>query len=209
VLKLGYFGIAFLMFFENIFPPIPSEPVMLFAGFLVQQKQLTLIGVLLAGTIGSLIGAYALYFLGAWADDHLLRKFLNRFGRYISVSTQDLDRTISIFDRYGQSLILFGRIIPVVRSLISIPAGISHMNLRLFTLYTLIGTLIWNFSLGYAGMFVGANWVDILEIIDRYEPVILFSGLTALTILIVYRVKTNSNVLPVRIQSDITREEQD
>lgn len=209
ILKLGYLGIALLMFLENIFPPIPSEPVMLFAGFLVEQNQLNFVGILLAGTIGSLVGAYVLYFFGVWADEHLLRTFLNRFGRYLSVTVKDLDRAIFFFDRYGQRLILFGRVIPVVRSLISIPAGIGRMNLRIFTIYTLIGTFIWNFTLGSAGMVVGANWEEILEIIDRYETIILISGSIAITAFIVFRILQNQALATARIQTDVYRKEND
>jgi membrane protein DedA with SNARE-associated domain len=187
ILQLGYVGIAFLMFVENIFPPIPSEPVMIFSGFLVHSGELNLVGILIAGTIGSLLGAYVLYYLGSWADEHIIRAWLNKYGRYFSLKISDLDNALGYFEKYGQSIILIGRMIPVVRSLISIPAGIDHMNLKKFTLYTLVGTLGWNMLLSYAGVMMGSNWEAVLHIIDRYEYFTILGLVTVFVLFFVAR----------------------
>lgn len=173
VSALGYPGIALVMAIENIFPPIPSELVMPFAGFLVNSGRFSLIGVILAGMIGSVAGALVLYYLGLWADELIIRRFVRRFGRFMLISEADLDTALHFFSRYGEAAIFFGRLVPIVRSLISVPAGMQRMAMPKFLLYTVLGTTIWSGILATAGMFLGQNWPTVIEIIDRYQKVIL------------------------------------
>jgi membrane protein DedA with SNARE-associated domain len=173
ILGMGYPGIALLMFLENIFPPIPSEPVMVFSGFLVAQGRFSYLGILAAGTLGSLLGALSLYSLAAWADEPLIRRFLRRWGKYVFISEQDLNQALQVFDRHGQAAVLFGRLVPVIRSIVSIPAGIGRMPIGSFIRLTFLGALIWNGLLGYAGTVMGAQWEYILYLIDSYESVTL------------------------------------
>ncbi len=168
----GYIGIFFLIAIENIFPPIPSEVILTFGGFITKSTDLTPVGVILASTIGSLIGAIILYYLGA-----LITKFK-------WFKKNNLDKTNNWFDKYGQKAVLFGRCIPIIRSLISIPAGINNLNMYIFLLYTVIGSLIWNTLLVYAGVILADNWHIFASLISKYSKVILL----IITIYIFYKI---------------------
>ncbi len=180
ILALGYLGIALVMLVENLIPPIPSELVMPFAGFLVAEQKLSMAGVLLSGTLGSLLGAVVLYALGRWAGDPLVRGFLRRYGGLIRVSEQDLDRALAVFDRYGEVIVLVGRLIPLVRSLISLPAGMRRMPFWRFLLFTAVGTALWNGALAGAGFLLGQNWAAVLDVIEQYQRVVLVALAAAL-----------------------------
>lgn len=172
---IGYPGIAFFMFAENIFPPIPSEIIMPFAGFLTATPDsgLTFVGVWIAGIIGTVLGALVLYYIGLWAGDAVLRNLLRRYGRWVNISEKDYDRALGFFNRYGEIVVFFGRVIPIVRSLVSLPAGADHMPLPKFLIYTTLGSAIWSGALTYAGMVLGANWEDVLGIIEQYQDVVM------------------------------------
>ncbi|GAB4475956.1 MAG: DedA family protein [Anaerolineae bacterium] len=171
ILTIGYPGLALVIFIENVFTPIPSEVVLPFAGFLVSSGKFTLPGVLFWSTLGAVLGAIALYYIGLWADEPVVRGFTRRYGRYIALTEKDLDRAMAWFDRYGQAVIFFGRLIPLVRSLISLPAGMNRMRLPRFLLFTTLGSLLWNVVLSGAGYLLGENWESILDIVDKYEKV--------------------------------------
>lgn len=174
---IGYPGIAFFMFAENVFPPIPSEIIMPFAGFLTAtpDSSLTFIGVWIAGIIGSVLGALVLYYIGWWAGDTVLRGLLRRYGRWVNISEKDYDRALSFFNRYGEIIVFFGRVIPIVRSIISLPAGADHMPMPKFLLYTTLGSAIWSGALTYAGMVLGANWEQVLGIIEQYQDIVVIA----------------------------------
>lgn len=168
----GYPGIAFLMFIENIFPPIPSEVVMPFAGFLVNKGEMSFLGVMIAGTIGAALGATAIYYIGIKLGEKRLRDWVDRNGKYLLMSESELDRSLDTFNDHGKKMVLFGRLIPTIRSLISIPAGLEKMNLSIFLLFTLLGTTIWNLFLAGGGVYLGQNWERILTWVDQYSYVI-------------------------------------
>lgn len=169
---LGYPGIALVMFLENVFPPIPSELVMPFAGFLTADGgELNFFGVWIAGTIGSVLGAVVLYYLGWWASDTVVRRFLNRYGRLIAISEKDYDRALHYFDKYGEIIIFVGRLIPIIRSIISIPAGADKMPMPKFLLFTTLGASIWTGILAYAGRVLGDNWEDVIGVVEQYQKV--------------------------------------
>jgi membrane protein DedA with SNARE-associated domain len=159
------------MFLENVFPPIPSEVVMPFAGFLVGRGELNFIGIWIAGTIGSVLGAIILYYIGMWVGDAVVRNFLRRYGKWIMTSEGDYDRALRIFEKYGNAVVFFGRLIPLVRSIISIPAGANHMPLPRFLLFTTLGAAIWSGVLGYAGVVLGENWEQIIDLVDQYQDI--------------------------------------
>jgi membrane protein DedA with SNARE-associated domain len=186
---LGYPGISIVMLAENLFPPIPSELVMPFAGFLVAEGRMGFLPVIIAGTIGALLGATALYYLGVWLDEPVIRRFVRRFGRYFLISEEDLDRALAFFARYGQAVIFFGRLIPIIRSLISIPAGMNRMPLGTFLLFTTLGTTIWNLILTGGGWWLGENWEAIVGYVKQYEKVILVVLIVAVAAFLVLRVK--------------------
>lgn len=180
--KFGYWGIAFLIFLENVFPPIPSEIILTFGGFMTTKSELGFVGVTITSTIGSVLGAIALYGIGAWIGERNLYRFINRYGKILRVKTKDLDKTIGWFEKYGYWTIFFCRFVPLLRSLISIPAGLTRMNLPLFIVFTTIGTLIWNVVLIYLGQAVGGNWHTIVNYMDVYSRIIYI----VLAILIIF-----------------------
>ena len=173
ITAIGYPGIFLIMLVENLFPPIPSEFVMPFAGFVAGRGDMSIGLVILAGTLGSLVGAVALYYVGQYAGEPLLRAFLRRWGRVWMLSEADLDRSLEFFNRRGTMMVLVGRCIPIVRSLISIPAGMARMNMVQFLVLTAIGSAAWTSLLAVAGMLLGANWEEILVWLKQYERLVL------------------------------------
>ncbi|MBF7023552.1 DedA family protein [Staphylococcus kloosii] len=170
--QYGYFGIAWLIFLENVFPPIPSEIILTFGGFMTTKTDLTFVGVVITSTIGSVIGAIALYGIGIWIGENKLYKLVEKYGKFLRVTTEDLTKTFKWFERYGYWTIFFCRFIPLIRSLISIPAGITRMNIWIFIIFTTIGTLLWNIVLIYLGQTVGGNWHVIVNYMDIYSKII-------------------------------------
>ncbi|MGL6008342.1 MAG: DedA family protein [Culicoidibacterales bacterium] len=172
--QFGYLGIALLIAIENVFPPIPSEVILTFGGFLTTTTDLTLVGVILAATLGAIIGAFFLYWIGSLLTTERLTTFLqNRWVRRLSFQTDDIHKTIAWFDQYENKAVFFGRFIPVIRSLISIPAGIARMNRALFLLYTTLGSLIWNTVLAGLGAGLGESWQIIATSISISSRIIL------------------------------------
>ncbi len=179
--SLGYPGLGIVMFLENVFPPIPSEIVLPMAGWLTlgDEAPFTITGVTVVGAIGSVAGAYFFYGLGRWFDERRVRYLLRRFGKWLMLSEHDLDVSLAWFQRYGEYVIFFGRMVPIVRSLISVPAGLARMNIPRFTLYTAVGTALWSFILAFAGRMLGESWPLVAEFIDRYENVVLIASALA------------------------------
>ena len=177
----GYPGIALVMFLENVFPPIPSEVIMPFGGFLASTGEFSLFWVWIAGTIGSVAGAIVLYYLGWFAGDVVIRRFLRRYGKWIGISEKDYDRSLGIFRKYGEWIVLFGRVIPLVRSLVSIPAGAERMPFAKFMIYTTLGSAAWSGLLAVAGYALGDRWEEIIEFIEQYQDVVV----VALVLLVV------------------------
>jgi membrane protein DedA with SNARE-associated domain len=171
--RLGYVGIALIMLLENLIPPIPSELVMPFGGFLVAEGRMSFFGLVAAGTIGAVLGAVVLYGIGMWAGEPLLRQFLRRYGRWIGVSEAELDQALTAFGKRGDVIVFFGRLIPLIRSLISLPAGMNRMPLGRFLLYTTLGSALWNTALAYAGLVLGRNWESVLGFISQYQRLTL------------------------------------
>lgn len=176
---IGYPGITFVMFLENVFPPIPSELILPFTGFLVGQGKMNFFLVWFASVLGSLLGALVLYGIGRWTGDHVIRQFLRRYGVWFTLSEKDYDRALHFFHHYGEAFVFFGRLVPIVRSIISIPAGADHMPLRKFFFYTTLGSSLWNGLLIGAGMILGDNWEQVIAFVERYQR------LTILVIVIV------------------------
>jgi membrane protein DedA with SNARE-associated domain len=168
----GYIGIFFLIMLENIFPPIPSELILTVGGFMTTTTTMTIPGVIAAATGGSVIGAVVLYGVGLLLDVERLEKIIDKYGHWLKVKHEDLRRADAWFDRFGVWTIFFGRLIPLVRSLISIPAGMSNMKFWMFLLFTTLGTLLWNTVLVFVGEAVGDNREKILEQLDLYSNVV-------------------------------------
>jgi membrane protein DedA with SNARE-associated domain len=155
---LGYWGIGLLMFLENLFPPIPSELIMPLAGFTVAQGEMSFVGAVLAGTSGTVLGALPWYYLGHFLGGERLKALADRYGRWLTISSREIEQADRWFDRHGGKVVFFGRLIPGIRTLISLPAGINGMHLPTFLFYSSLGTLIWTALLTYAGYLLGENY---------------------------------------------------
>lgn len=166
---IGAPGVGLGVFLENIFPPIPSEVILPLAGFTSSQGSMNVIAAFIWATAGSMVGAYVLYYLGAAIGADRLRKIADRMWL---VKVSDVDGALAWFDKYGKISILLGRVIPGIRSLISIPAGIDRMNPLTFGFYTLIGSSVWNALLIYCGWVLGENWHMVEGVIDQYSKVV-------------------------------------
>ena len=170
--QFGYFGVFFLIALENIFPPIPSEVILLFGGFMTTYTKLNVIGVVIASTLGSLLGAIVLYYIGKILNKERLKKIIHgKIGKVLRLKASDIDKADHWFDTKGNKTVFFCRFIPIVRSLISIPAGMSEMPMGKFLIYTTVGTMIWNTVLTVLGNKVGENWEDILLIFENYSHI--------------------------------------
>lgn len=166
--QYGYIGIMLMITLENVFPPIPSEVVLTFGGFMTTYSDLTVFGVILAATVGSLLGAIILFGIGRILNVERLELIVDRWGHLLRVKKEDIRRADAWFDKYGYWTVLFCRMIPLIRSLISIPAGMSGMNFWVFLVFTTIGTLIWNVILVTLGSAVGESWEEIVAFMDVY-----------------------------------------
>ncbi|MGN1180294.1 MAG: DedA family protein [Suilimivivens sp.] len=172
--RFGYIGVAGLIGLENIFPPIPSEVILTFGGFMTTCSDLTFTGVVLSSTIGSLLGAILLYGLG-WilSYEKLCRILSGKTGKILHLFPEDIDKAVSWFDKKGNVTVFFCRFIPIVRSLISIPAGCAKMKMLPFLLLTTAGSFIWNTVLVYLGALAGRSWSRIAGYMDTYSSIVL------------------------------------
>ena len=189
----GYLGVSFLIALENIFPPIPSEVILTFGGFMTTTTNLNIVGMVIASTIGSVIGAIILYLIGSLVSEKTLEKWLTgKIGKILHIKLKYIRKAEKWFDEKGIFTVFFCRFIPVVRSLISIPAGIARMKWGPFLLFTTLGSLIWNTVLISLGSIAGEHWETIVSYVSAYSKV----GFAILIVVIViaylwYRKKTN------------------
>lgn len=183
ILAVGYPGIFAIMFIENLFPPMPSDPVIPFAGILAAQGHLTFAGVWAAAVLGATGGSIVMYGVGRWANEAVIRGLVRKYGRYLTISEAELDLALAQFNKRGGIVVFTGRILPVIRSVVSLAAGMSGMPLPKFVLFTAASSTlvsgVW-LTLGYI---LGENWVLVIEIIGAFEP--LFIALAVMGALIV------------------------
>jgi membrane protein DedA with SNARE-associated domain len=188
----GYLGIALLMFAENLFPPIPSELIMPLAGFTAAEGRLNMVFVVISGGAGSLLGATAWYFIGKWLGLERLKRFAARHGRWLTMTPGDIEGARSWFQRYGSVAVLVGRLVPGIRTLISVPAGIARMPLGRFLIYSSAGTGIWTALLAGSGYWLGSQYDRVVAYADPVSNIVL--GLIVLVYL--YRVLTWTHATP-------------
>lgn len=188
ILTTGYPGITFVMALENIVTPIPSEFVLPFAGFLIQKGQLDFIWTIVFATFGVVVGGMFWYVLGRVGGLPVAYAAVDRFGRVIGISREQIDRAVSWFAHRGDAIILFGRLIPIFRTLVSIPAGASKMSLPRYLTLTIIGSGVWNIVLTVSGYLLGERWEDILKLVDQYEDVIIIVVVVIVVAFVLYRV---------------------
>ena len=191
--RMGHVGVLILMFLENVLPPIPSELVMPLAGFTAAQGKLTLWGVILAGTIGSVLGALPLYYIGKVLGQDRLKRCADRHGKWLTLPGDDIDAAMRKFDHHGSATVFVCRLIPGVRSLISIPAGVCGMNLPRFLLYTTAGSAIWTAALAYAGHQLGENYHAVAKYLGPVTYIVLGALALWAIITIINRRRHQSN----------------
>ena len=154
--EYGYISLFLLMIIENVFPPIPSEVILTFAGFMTSMTYLSIPGVIIVGSCGSFLGGFILYYLGRLLTPERLERLLeSRWAKWLHFHKQDVEKTQNWFLKHGKKAVFFGRLVPMIRSLISIPAGMAQMPFMSYSLYTLLGTLLWDTLLVLAGTYLG------------------------------------------------------
>jgi len=181
VTQWGYLGIFAAMVLENLIPPIPSEVIMPLAGFYVGQGKLNFVGAVLAGLLGTVVGALPWYGIGRLVNEERLKQWVARNGRWVGVSVKELDDSRHWFGRHGAAVVFWGRLLPAIRTLISVPAGIELMPFGPFLFWTTAGSLVWNLALTAAGWALGSNWTQVLGFIKPFEGIV--NKLLALLIL--------------------------
>ena len=191
--QLGYLGVALLVVLENVFPPIPSEIVLPFAGFVAQQGSDSVVLMILAATVGSVIGALIMYWIAAIIGDERLHAFTRRFGKWVQIREADLTRAEEWFDRHAMSAVLVGRCVPLIRSVVSIPAGFRRMKLIPYIAYTFFGSLVWNIALVGAGAVLGENWERVEPVVATFQwivIVVILAGLARVAYVVVQSRRT-------------------
>jgi membrane protein DedA with SNARE-associated domain len=179
--QFGYFGVALLVVIENVFPPIPSEIVLPFAGFVAQQgagaaeSDTSVIGMMIAATVGSVIGALILYFVSAAIGPDRLRAFVEKFGKWFGVKPADLVRAEAWFDRRSSLAVLIGRCVPLIRSIVSIPAGFRRMKLSSFVVLTALGSAVWNIALIGAGAVLKDQWDRVGDYVGVFQWIVILA----------------------------------
>jgi membrane protein DedA with SNARE-associated domain len=168
IARFGYLGILVTMAIESACIPLPSEIIMPFSGYLVSTGRFTMLGVTLAGAVGNVLGSAVAYYAGVWGG----RPFVERYGPYLLISRRDLERADRWFTRYGDAAVLISRLLPVVRTFISLPAGVARMNFPRFLIFSFIGALPWCWLLAYIGFKLGEQWDQLREYFHRLDLVI-------------------------------------
>lgn len=171
--RTSYFGVFVLMALESALIPIPSEITMPFSGFLASQGKLSIWLVILTGTIANLFGSYVAYYIGYFIEETVLLTIIRKYGKFILISEHEYNRASTWFTKYGDKIIFISRLLPAVRTVISLPAGVFRMDIKKFTIYTVFGCLIWSAFLTYLGYILGENWVILENYFRKFEILIV------------------------------------
>ncbi len=182
----GYVGLFLLMLLEAVFPPIPSELIVPFAGFAAARGDLSIVGVILATTLGSTVGAIPWYIAGRVFGIHRVRYLADRFGRWFTLNAEEIDLATNVFRRFGPIIVLFGRLLPIIRTLISVPAGLAKMPAWQFFGFSLIGMVVWNCILAGAGYFLADHY----HLIEAWLDPLTYVVLGGVVVLYIYRLIT-------------------
>jgi membrane protein DedA with SNARE-associated domain len=178
--NLGYWGVFIGMTVESACIPLPSEVIMPLSGYVAYEGKMSLIGITIVGVIGNLIGSWIAYFVGLKGG----LPFLEKYGKYFLISHRKLQMAHNWFERYGHEAVLISRCLPIIRTFISLPAGIAEMDFKKFTLYTLIGCIPWVFALGYIGYMLGPNWTIIEQYFRYMDIVVVIVGVSLVAYLL-------------------------
>ena len=183
----GYLGVGLSMFIESFFAPIPSEIVLPFAGFVASKSDQVLAISIVVASIAAYLGSLPFYFLGVWGKD-FVNKFLKKWGKFLFIYPEDVEKGFDIFDKHGHKIVFFGRLIPMVRTVISFPAGVAKTPFIKFSIYTLAGTAIWSTLLAVAGYYLGENWSVVGGILSKYEDVVLILIVVSILGYVAYKI---------------------
>lgn len=186
---LGYWGVFFGMMIESACIPLPSEVIMPFAGYVAYEGEMTLIGITIAGVLGNLLGSWIAYFVGLKGG----RPFLEKYGKYFLISHRKLDLAHDWFEKYGHEAVFISRMLPIIRTFISLPAGIAKMNFKKFTVYTLLGSIPWVLLLGYIGVMLGPHWKQIRSYFHIMD-IIVGIGIVAVIIYMIYHYRDKNSM---------------
>lgn len=187
---MGYVGIGLLMFLENLFPPIPSELIMPLAGFTVAQGEMNFQYAVLAGVVGTMLGALPWYYAGKFVGEERLRKLADRYGKWADISSADIDKANRWFYKHGPKAVFFGRLVPGIRTIISLPAGLTSLPIGIFLLYSTVGTALWVGLLTYAGFALGDNYELVDEYLGPVSKLVLVVLILAVIIWVVKKLQT-------------------
>jgi membrane protein DedA with SNARE-associated domain len=178
---------------ESVFAPIPSPFILPFVGFVSSRTDQSLIISILVASLGAYLGSFPFYFLGRWGEK-AVEKFLKKFGKYLFIEQEEVDKGFEFFEKYGSSIVFTGRLIPLVRSVISFPAGVARMPFFKFSVYTILGSAVWSTALALAGYLLGGQWEVVIVWLERYENIVIL--LTILLILgyVVYKILSRKRV---------------
>lgn len=182
----GYFGIAMLMFLENLFPPIPSELIMPMAGFMAARGELSMPLVVLAGVVGSIVGALPWYYAGLLLGEERMAALAGRYGRLFTITPDEVHGAVKWFERYGWFAVVFGRLMPAIRTLISVPAGIARMPMLPFLVYSTVGSAVWTAFLASGGYVLESQYEKVYDYVDPASKVIV----VGIVLFYLYRVVT-------------------
>jgi membrane protein DedA with SNARE-associated domain len=197
--SMGYWGIALLMFVENLFPPIPSELIMPLAGFTASPLQpggakLNVIGVFLAGVVGSVLGAVIWYYPGKLLGERRLKKLADKYGKWLTITSKDIDKAKHWFNSKGSKAVLIGRLVPGIRTVISVPAGLSEMPMIPFLFYTTLGSAAWVGLLTYSGYLLGSQYKLVDEYLAPVSKIVAIALVLALIVWIFRRKRKNTKL---------------
>ena len=187
--KTGYIGVFLLMTAESALIPIPSEVTMPFAGYLASVGRFNILSFIFIGALANLFGSVLAYWLGYWGEDHVVRILIKKYGKYLLMTEHEYNRSENWFRKYGEKITFFSRILPIVRTFISLPAGVAKMNFWKFSFFTFFGSLIWSGLLAYVGFALGKNWHSISGYYRKFEYLIIFVILAAAIYYIIHKVQ--------------------
>lgn len=185
----GYFGIFLLMLFESALIPIPSEITMPFAGFLVSTGKLSFAAVVFAGAFGNLVGSWIGYGIGYFLEETIIIALIKKYGKFILISTDEYNHSLKWFNKFGDKIAFFSRILPAVRTFISLPCGLAEMNFWKFSLYTFLGSFIWSALLTYVGVYLGSKWDSIGVYFHRFDLILAIFLIFAVLFYINHKLK--------------------
>lgn len=188
---MGYPGVIITMAIESALIPLPSEIIMPFSGYLVSTGQFNLLLVALAGAFGNLIGSLVAYAFGYWGHERIVRRFIRKFGKWLLISEDELDETEKLLHKYKDWVVLGSRIVPGIRTVISLPCGFARLPILRFIIMTFVGSFIWSYFLAYIGFFMGENWDTLGPYFHKADAVIIVLIIIAVGLYIRYKLKKN------------------